>query len=258
MIQANSDLSSDRLLSGYPFEAACSQSLGAGATLPHGAIESLMLDIAPDAAPPVRMAAVRLVGDRSCEAVFRDSTGDIVAIWTCHLDSPGLSGACSSFVFGPNGDVRGTIRFSVAHTGSLIAAAQRAGGSFTPDLDDFVVLPWCLRVRPFPAAMAVSVNGVTLLSDVEIVAGDGVEATGDGVISLSIPGTAYSGAAENGPCLLVVPDWAVVEGEVTAPTSEDPVWLGARGLSVRSGITSNLRVSTRQGGLRLSGPEDKA
>ena len=236
MIQANSDILIDRTLSGYPFESSCVQSLGVGATLPSGAIESLMVDISPEALPPVRLAEIRLIGDRSCEAVMRDSRGEDVAIWTCHLDSPGLSGACSSFVFGPLGDVRGTIRFAVTHTGALIAAAQRAGGSFVTDLDDFVLLPCCLRVRPFPDAMAVSVNGITL----------------------SIPGESIPVVASNGPCRLIVPDWAEVEGESADTTANDPVWLGARSLSVRSGITSNLRVSTRPGGVRLSGPEDKA
>ena len=258
MIQANSDILVDRTLSGYPFEASCAQSLGVGATLPSGAIESLMVDISPDAIPPVRLAEIRLIGDRSCEAVMRDSRGEDVAIWTCHLDSPGLSGACSSFVFGPLGDVRGTIRFAVTHTGALIAAAQRAGGAFATDLDDFVLLPCCLRVRPFPSAMAVSVNGITLLTDVSVTAGDGLETSGEGTVSLSIPGESVPVVASNGPCRLIVPDWAEVEGESASTTADDPVWLGARSLSVRSGITSNLRVSTRPGGVRLSGPEDKA
>ena len=251
MIQANSDILIDRTLSGYPFEASCAQSLGVGATLPSGAIESLMVDISPDAMPPVRLAEIRLIDDRSCEAVMRDSRGEDVAIWTCHLDSPGLSGACSSFVFGPLGDVRGTIRFAVAHTGALIAAAQRAGGSFATDLDDVVL-------RPFPDAMAVSVNGITLLTDVSVTAGDGLETSGERTVSLSIPGEAIPVVAANGPCRLIVPDWAAVEGASANTTAVDPVWLGARSLSVRSGITSNLRVSTRPGGVRLSGPEDKA
>ena len=106
--------------------------------------------------------------------------------------------------------------------------------------------------------MAVSVNGITLLTDVSVTAGDGLETSGEGTVSLSIPGESVPVVAANGPCRLIVPDWAEVEGESASTTSDDPVWLGARSLSVRSGITSNLRVSTRPGGVRLSGPEDKA
>jgi len=261
MISSNLDRTEERIATHAPFESQCPLQIGA-VSLPSCSFVAVQLCVAPGTSLPARLSGVRaLYSPDTLELVFSGYTGTEIGTSTLTGVRSISSALVSACILNKYKVITGHVTMQRDVVQLMHSACVAAGGTVSVPQTDFLLIPECVRPMPSGCMRSVGLDGVYSTADFTLHGSGRMEldlAVNSGVLTANGIGQvdelqyedkgAYIVIGQNGINTIVLQN---TSGDAT--TIPD---LEGYNISIRAGITSNLRVRTGAGEITFGGVLD--